>query len=102
MAVNRTRDGSVPNYAYGKSATPPKADEAIGLVQHQDTRGVHTSTSSVKGLDAGSAGAAAALGRPCAASDMAGPEPVDHSVAPGQRTVQGTGYRIDTHGEQQS
>jgi 2-methylcitrate dehydratase PrpD len=102
MAINRTQDDSVPNYAYGKSATPPKADEVIGLVQHQGTRGTSTRTSSVKGLDAGSAGAAAVLGRSRAASDMTGPEPVDHEVALGQRTVQSTDYRIHTHGGQQS
>jgi len=82
MAIN-----SQATYAYGKSAPPPKADEAIGHVMHPDTRGDSTRTSSVKGLDAGSAGAAAVLGRPKAESDMTGPTPTDHVVAPGQRTV---------------
>ncbi len=87
MSTTRMADGSLPNYPYGRSATPPESGKSVGLVQHQDTRGTNTRTSGVKGLDAGSAGAVAALGRPKAQSDYDGPTPEDHVVAPGQRTM---------------
>lgn len=55
-----------------------------GPVLHSGNRHADITSSTKKGPDAGNT---ASLGRPKAASDMAGPSPEDHVVAPGQRTV---------------
>lgn len=55
-----------------------------GQVLHSGNRHSDITSSTAKGPDAGNT---ASLGRPKAASDMAGPTPVGHVVAPGQRTV---------------
>lgn len=55
-----------------------------GPVLAAGSRHTDITTSVAKGMDAGMN---ATLGRPKATSDMAGPTPVGHVVAPGQRTV---------------
>lgn len=70
-------------------ASPSDADllhgaGQTGTVLHSGSRHPDIVSASSKGPDAGMS---ASLGRPRASSDMSGPSPVDHVVAPGQRTV---------------
>lgn len=57
---------------------------STGSVLHSGNRHADIISSTSKGPDAGFN---ATLGRPRASSDMSGPSPEDHVVAPGQRTV---------------
>lgn len=73
---------------YAKAA-PSDADLLHGCGQGgpvlaAGNRHTDITSSTVKGPDAGNT---ASLGRPKASSDMTGPTPVGHVVAPGQRTV---------------
>lgn len=55
-----------------------------GNVLHNSSRHSDITSSSAKGPDSGMS---VDLGRPKSRSDMSGDSPVDHVVAPGQRTV---------------
>jgi hypothetical protein len=70
-------------------ASPSDADTLHGAGQggpvlHSGSRHPDITQATSKGPDAGMT---ASLGRPRAASDMPGDSPMDHVVAPGQRTV---------------